>query len=165
MYRKILVTDGMSNDLLLFMTDAPMEKVIELMIAIKKALDDGDNTTDLYENFKTEWLFKVLLDSELETDTKEMARCIGWDRDFDLSMDLQKGVKTMLNLTHLFKVGQKVTYRNNDFDAVKRNIPCVVKETYPDHIIITDTETNTDLWIEEGFNMDCVYPEYNMIGG
>ena len=77
----------------------------------------------------------------------------------------QKGVNIMSNLTHLFKVGQKVTYRNNDFDAVKRNIPCVVKETYPDHIIITDTETDTDLWIEEGFNMDCVFPEYNMIGG
>jgi len=74
-------------------------------------------------------------------------------------------VETMSNLTHLFKVGQKVTYRNNDFDATCRNIPCVVKETYSDHIIITDTETNTDLWIEEGFNMDCVYPEYNMIGG
>lgn len=88
MYRKILVTDGMSNDLLLFMTDAPMGKVIELMIAIKKALDNGDNTTELYENFKTEWLFKILLDSEMETDIKEMARCIGWDRDFDLSMDL-----------------------------------------------------------------------------
>ena len=51
----------------------------------------------------------------------------------------QKGVETMSNLTHLFKVGQKVTYRNNDFDAVRRNIPCIVKETYPDHIIITDT--------------------------
>lgn len=88
MYRKILVTDGMSNDLLLFMTDAPMEKVIELMIAIKKALDNGDNTTELYENFKTEWLFKVLLDSELETDTKEMARCIGWEREFDMSIDV-----------------------------------------------------------------------------
>ena len=88
MYRKILVTDGMSNDLLLFMTDAPMEKVIELMIAIKKALDNGDNTTELYENFKTEWLFKVLLDSELETDTKEMAQCIGWEREFDMSMDI-----------------------------------------------------------------------------
>ena len=70
----------------------------------------------------------------------------------------------MSDLTHLFKVGQKVTYRNNDFDA-ERNISCVVKETYPDHIIITDTETDTDLWIEEGFNMDCVYLEYNMIGG
>ena len=46
----------------------------------------------------------------------------------------------MSDLTHLFKVGQKVTYRNNDFDAVKRDIPCVVKETYPDHIIITDME-------------------------
>ena len=54
----------------------------------------------------------------------------------------------MSDLTHLFKIGQKVTYRNNDFDAIKRNIPCIVKETYPDHIIITDTETDTDLWIE-----------------
>lgn len=88
MYRKILVTDGMSNDLLLFMTDAPMEKVIDLMIAIKKSLDNGNNTTMLYENFKTEWLFKVLLDSELETDTKEMAQCIGWEREFDMSMEV-----------------------------------------------------------------------------
>ena len=87
-YRKILVTDGMSNDLLLFMTDAHMEKVVEFMIAVKKAVDNGDNTTELYEGFKAEWLFKVLLDSEIETDTKEMARCIGWDRNFDLSMDL-----------------------------------------------------------------------------
>ena len=90
MYRKILVTDGMSNDLLLFMTDAPMEKVVEFMIAVKNAVDNGDSTTELYEGFKTEWLFKVLLDSELETDTKEMARCIGWDRDFDLSMDYKE---------------------------------------------------------------------------
>ena len=67
----------------------------------------------------------------------------------------------MADLTHLFKVGQKVIYRNNDFDAVKRNIPCIVKETHADHIIITDMETNTDLWIEEGFNMDCVFPMYN----
>lgn len=67
----------------------------------------------------------------------------------------------MADLTHLFEVGQHVKYKNDDFDAVKKFIPCVVKETYPDHIIITDTETNTDLWCEEGFNMDCVFPEYN----
>ena len=67
----------------------------------------------------------------------------------------------MANLTHLFKVGQYVKYKNDDFDAVKKFIPCVVKETYPDHIIITDTETNTDLWCEEGFNMDCVFPDYD----
>lgn len=72
-----------------------------------------------------------------------------------------KGGKGMSDLTHLFKVGQKVKYKNDDFDAVKKIIPCVVKETYADHIIITDTETDTDLWIAPGFNLDCVYPEYN----
>lgn len=66
----------------------------------------------------------------------------------------------MADLTHLFEIGQHVKYRNDDFDAVKKFIPCVVKETYPDHIIITDTETNTDLWCEEGLNMDCVFPDY-----
>lgn len=87
MYRKILVTDGMSNDLLLFMTDAPIQEVVNLMIAVKKDVDNGDSTTEIYEGFKSKWLFKVLLDSELETDTKEMARCIGWDKDFDLSAE------------------------------------------------------------------------------
>lgn len=67
----------------------------------------------------------------------------------------------MADLTHLFKVGQKVKYHNTDFDAIKKFIPCVVKEVHADHIIITDTETNTDLWCEENFNMDCVFPDYN----
>ena len=67
----------------------------------------------------------------------------------------------MSNLTHLFKVGQKVIYKNTDFDAIKQNIPCVVKETYKDYIVITDIETNTDLYIEENFNLDKVYPMYN----
>jgi hypothetical protein len=67
----------------------------------------------------------------------------------------------MANLTHLFKVGQKVKYKNDDFDAVEKWIPCVVKETHTDHVIITDVETDTDLWIEEGFNMDCVYVDYD----
>lgn len=71
----------------------------------------------------------------------------------------------MLNLTHLFKVGQRVIYKNTDFDAIKKNIPCEVKATYSDHMIITDLETDTDLWIEEGLNMDCVYPIYNFAEG
>lgn len=69
----------------------------------------------------------------------------------------------MADLTHLFKVGQKVVYKNTDFDSMKKNIQCVVKETFADHIIITDVETDTDLWVEEGFNMDCVYTEYNFL--
>lgn len=71
----------------------------------------------------------------------------------------------MANLTHLFKVGQSVKYKNDDFDSdsVNKFISCVVKETYPDHIIITDIETNTDMWCEEGFNMDRVFSEYEYI--
>lgn len=67
----------------------------------------------------------------------------------------------MIKLNHLFKVGQKVKYKNDDFDAVKKFIPCIVKEIHADYIIITDTETDTDLWIEPGLNLDCVYPDYN----
>lgn len=69
----------------------------------------------------------------------------------------------MSDLSHLFKIGQKVKYKNDDFDAIKKFSDCIVKETYKDHIIITDLETNTDLWVQEGFNMDLVYPEYNFI--
>ena len=67
----------------------------------------------------------------------------------------------MANLTHLFKVGKKVRYKNTDFDAIKKFSDCVVKETYTDHIIVTELETNTDLWIEEDLNLDHVFPIYN----
>lgn len=67
----------------------------------------------------------------------------------------------MSDLSHLLKVGQKVKYRKDDFDAIKRFSDCIVKKVYSDHAIITDLETDTDLWVEEGINMDCVYPDYN----
>lgn len=67
----------------------------------------------------------------------------------------------MANLTHLFKVGQKVRCKNTDFDATTLFDDGVVKEVYEDHIIIHLTELDIDAWYEEGFNMDCVYPAYN----
>lgn len=68
----------------------------------------------------------------------------------------------MANLNALFHVGQKVNYYNNGFDATNRHIPCVVKNIIDDHhMIITDTQTNTDLWCEVGFNLDRVFPVYN----
>lgn len=68
----------------------------------------------------------------------------------------------MTNFQHLFQVGQLVYFKNDDFDAIREYIPCLVKETYPDYMIITDVETDTDLRIEEGFNLNLVYPEYNL---
>lgn len=69
----------------------------------------------------------------------------------------------MANLTHLFKVGQKVRYKeNDDFGFLPPKFyKGTVKETYEDHIIVDVPEISDHLWFEEGLNLDCVYPEYN----
>ena len=62
----------------------------------------------------------------------------------------------MSNLTHIFKVGQKVKC---DMDGKMHN--GVVKEIYDDHIIVDIPEVFDHCWFESGFNIDCVYPDYN----
>lgn len=66
----------------------------------------------------------------------------------------------MANLTHLFKVGQKVKCKLDEkfYDGS-------VKETYPDHIIVDISRISDHCWFEEGFNIDCVYPEHNFRKG
>ena len=63
----------------------------------------------------------------------------------------------MSNLTHLFKIGQIVKCKldNNYYTGT-------VKETYPDHIIVDVPEVSDHCWFENGFNMDCVRPVYDM---
>ena len=36
-----------------------------------------------------------------------------------------------------------------------------VKETYEDHIIVDVPGISDHCYFENGFNMDCVYPDYN----
>lgn len=62
----------------------------------------------------------------------------------------------MSNLTHLFKINQKVLC-NMDGIFYKGT----VKETYKDHIIVDIPEISDHCWFGVGFNMDCVYPDYN----
>jgi hypothetical protein len=62
----------------------------------------------------------------------------------------------MNNLTHLFKVDQKVRVR---LDGEMFN--GMVKETYSDHIIVNVPEVSDHLWFEEDLNLGDVYPEYN----
>ena len=64
--------------------------------------------------------------------------------------------KIMSNLTRLFKVGQKVKC---SMDGKLHS--GTVKETYTDHIIVDVPGISNHCWFENGFNMDCVYPEYN----
>ena len=60
------------------------------------------------------------------------------------------------DLTHLLKVGQKVKCR---LDGKVEN--GVVKEVFPDHVIVDIPAICDHCWFSEGFNMDCLYPDYN----
>ena len=62
----------------------------------------------------------------------------------------------MSNLTHLFHVCQKVKC---SFDGKLHD--GTVKEVYTDHIIVDVPDISDHCWFEQGFNMDCVYPDYN----
>ena len=53
----------------------------------------------------------------------------------------------MANLTHLFKVKQKVKYHDPDTGKWHNG---EIKETDPDHC-----------WLEEDLNLEYLYPEYN----
>jgi len=62
----------------------------------------------------------------------------------------------MSDLTHLFKVGQKVrcNFDGNFYDGT-------VKETYSDHIIVDVPDVCDHCLFKHGFNIGDVYPEYN----
>ena len=66
----------------------------------------------------------------------------------------------MSDLTRLFKIGQKVKC---NFDG--KLYDGTVKETYTDHIIVDVPDISDHCYFENGFNMDCVYPEYNIQKG
>ena len=56
-----------------------------------------------------------------------------------------------------FYVGQEVWYENTDFDAIIKWSLCIVQEIYSDHMILMEVKTQTELWIEEDFNLDLVH--------
>ena len=62
----------------------------------------------------------------------------------------------MANLTHIFKIGHKVKC-NMDGKIYSG----IVKEMYTDHVIGDIPEISDHCYFEEGFNIDCVYPDYN----
>ena len=62
----------------------------------------------------------------------------------------------MADLTHLFKIGQKVRC---NMDGEMHN--GTVKETYTDHIIVDVPNISDHCWFEEDLNLEYLYPEYN----
>lgn len=64
----------------------------------------------------------------------------------------------MANLTHLFKVKQKVRYHDPDTGKWHNG---EIKETHPDHVIADIPDISDHCWFEEDLNLEYLYPEYN----
>lgn len=80
--RKVLFTDGMSNDFLLIITDATKEAIEEYCKHHNLMIEDGGHF-ETFDTLKAQYYVKELLDSEV--DDKEDLEIIGYDEVFDFS--------------------------------------------------------------------------------
>lgn len=69
----------------------------------------------------------------------------------------------MLNLTHLFKVGEKVKIKIEEFGVPLRWENGTVKEVHENYIIVNKDKYDVNAYFEEGINLDAVYPIYNFL--
>ncbi len=81
--RKVLVTNGMSNDAILFITDAPQKHIEEWLHHYSLELENGENT--FLDYLKEEYYVRLLFDSELEINNDDI-EIIGYDESYDLNL-------------------------------------------------------------------------------
>lgn len=62
----------------------------------------------------------------------------------------------MANLTHLWTVNQPI---KTFIDG--RLYKGLIKEVYPDHLIVNVFGFSDHVWYESGLNLDTLYPDYN----
>ena len=83
MKRKVLFTDGMSNDFLLIITDAPKANIEEYCKWHVKQMENGWKNCEIFKPLKAKYYVNELLDSEIdEADDVEL---IGYDECYDFS--------------------------------------------------------------------------------
>lgn len=80
--RKVLITDGMSHDAMLLITDAPREDLEEWCRQYYKELENGEN--HYINSLIVNHYVNVLFDSE-ENDNADDIDVIGYDESYDLS--------------------------------------------------------------------------------
>lgn len=66
----------------------------------------------------------------------------------------------MADLRHLFKPEQTVYCKIEDY-LDTHICKGKVKEVFENHIIVDIPDISDYCWYENGYNMDCVYPEYS----
>lgn len=154
MYRTIKITSGMMEDYEIIRMNAPDEVIGKQLVHICKLENEGKIIDNPYGIIEAEG---YICNSINTSDSEKNLMTLLLIRNLIITIII-KEVKIMNDLTHLFKVGQKVICKMDE-----NSCRGIVKETYNDHIIVDIPELSDHCWFEEGFNMDCVYPEYNFM--
>lgn len=77
--RKVLITDGMSNDYMLILTNATKQAIKQWCYNYNEELENGQNT--YFNKLQKEYYVEVLLDSELDVAN---IKDIEYDEIYDL---------------------------------------------------------------------------------
>lgn len=82
MLRKVLFTNGMSNDAMIILTDAPKQDIERWCIKYNIDIEEQNNF-ELFDSLMTQYYVKILHDSEI--DMHENIEAIGYDESYDLN--------------------------------------------------------------------------------
>ena len=95
--RKVLFTNGMSNDFMLIITDAPQKAIESYCYRVNKVMEDGEHI-EPFDTLKAKYYVKELLDSEkVENVTIRLQGKIVYftiDYKEDVSIDQAKEIAT-----------------------------------------------------------------------
>lgn len=79
--RKVLFTNGMSNDAMIIITDAPKERLEQFCREYNEDMENGVNVG--FDRIKTQYYVKELFDSEI--DDRELIEVIGYSESYDIN--------------------------------------------------------------------------------
>lgn len=80
--RRVLFTDGMSNDLMLIITDAPKAEIEKYCLYHNICMEEGSHF-DTFGTLKCQFYVKELLDSEVDVCPQEDLEILGYDEAYD----------------------------------------------------------------------------------
>ena len=80
--RKVLFTNGMSDDYMLIITDAQKDAIEEWCYNYNANMENGVNT--YFEPLKENYYLKVVADSEINDFNRLDIEIIGYDESYDL---------------------------------------------------------------------------------
>ena len=80
--KKVLFTCGMTNDIMLIVTDAPKKAIEDFCYKYNEDQENGCNT--YFDRLKSMYYVKEILDSETDVLDHELLDVIGYDEAYDL---------------------------------------------------------------------------------